>query len=163
MTEHLTDSQFYMWRALFALVHADDVVTAEEVRFMAEILEDIPFNDDQRAILNKDITEAQDITAMFASITDPKDQAEFFEFARELVWVDGDYGAEEQEIMLKLKEIHVKNINIDDLVGSIDLELEGAAPKARFKSLRKTTTGEVKAANLNGLLKSFKERFTRGA
>jgi len=161
MIETLTDSQFYMWRALFALVHADDVVTKEEVRFMAEILEGIPFADDQRAILNNDITEAQDITAMFASITDKKDQAAFFEFARELVWIDGDYGPEEQEIMLKLKEIHVQNTDIEDLVGTIDLELEGVAPKTRFRSLRKTSTGEAKAQNLNALLKNFKERFRR--
>ena len=32
----ITDSQFYMWRTLFAIVHVDDMVTEEEVHFMAE-------------------------------------------------------------------------------------------------------------------------------
>lgn len=162
MAEQLTDSQFYMWRALFALVHADGVVTAEEIRFMAEILEDIPFNGEQRIILNQDITQAQDVTEMFASIADPEDQAAFFEFARELVWVDGDYGAEEQEIMLKLKEIHVQNTDINALVGKIDLELEGGDAKPRFTSLRKDAGAGAKADNLKSMLTAFKSRFRGG-
>ena len=49
----ITDSQFYMWRTLFAIVHVDDMVTEEEVHFMAEALEDIPFTPDQIAMLRR--------------------------------------------------------------------------------------------------------------
>ena len=121
----VTDSQFYMWRTLFAVAHADDVVTDEEVRFMAEALEDVPFSDDQRAVLNEDAKHAQDIEKMFKGVSDVKDQAAFFKFARELVHIDGDYGAEEQAVMLKLQELHMQCADIDDLVGSVSLELEG--------------------------------------
>ena len=121
----LTESQFYMWRTLFAIAHADDVVTDEEVRFMAEAMEDVPFSDEQRALLNDDVKHAQDIEVMFAGVTDVHDQAAFFKFAHELVHIDGDYGMEEQAIMLKLKETHLQNANLDDLVGNVSLELEG--------------------------------------
>ncbi|MEZ5919513.1 MAG: TerB family tellurite resistance protein [Alphaproteobacteria bacterium] len=120
----VSDSAFYMWRALFALAHADEVVTDEEVRFMAEALEDVPFSDAQRAQLELDAKNPQDIEAMFLNITDVKDQAAFFKFAHTLVHIDGDYGPEEQAAMLKLKELHVKLANIDELIGSMKMEFE---------------------------------------
>lgn len=159
MASTLTESQFHIWRALFALVHADGIVTNEEIRFMVEALEDIPFTTEQREILTKDIAEAQPVELMYAHITDSSDQALFFEFARKLVWVDGDYGAEEQDIMLKLKAMHVKNTNIDDLVGKVDLEFEGGGQKPRFKSLRKTSGEEAARVDLADIMKSFKARF----
>ena len=124
MSKGLNDSQFYMWRTLFAVAHADSVVSDEEVRFMAEALEDIPFSDDQRAVLNEDVKHAQNIEAMFAGISDVKDQAAFFKFAHELVHIDGEYGLEEQSIILKLQETHLRSADLDDLVGSVSLELE---------------------------------------
>lgn len=127
MGEGVSESQFYMWRTVFALAHADNVVTQEEVRFMAEALAEVPFSEEQRGTLNKDAAEPQNIEAMFTGITDVKDQAAFFTFARELVHVDGDYGPEEQAIMLKLKELHVKTTNIDELIGMTSLELEDEA------------------------------------
>ncbi len=124
MSEGVSDSLFYMWRTLFALAHADEVVTSEEVRFMAEALEDIAFSEEQRHILNDDIRYAQDIEDMFIKVTDLSDQAYFFELAREMVWKDGEYGEEEQAIMLKLQTIHVQDVNLDDLVGNVDLAFE---------------------------------------
>ena len=121
----VNDSQFAMWRTIFALAHADNVVTNEEIRFMVEALEDIPFTEVQRQTLTTDIAEPRDIEAMFGQVSDPKDQAAFFELARKMVWIDGDYGKEERDIMLKLKELHVRAANLDDLVGSISLEFEG--------------------------------------
>lgn len=129
MSDHeVTQSQFYMWRTLFAVAHADNIVTDEEVRFMAEALEDVGFSDEQRAVLNADSCEPQDIEQMFGGITDVQDQAVFFKFAHELVHIDGDYGLEEQQVMLKLKELHLQAANIDDLVGRVSLELEADGP-----------------------------------
>lgn len=117
--ESLTESQFYMWRTLFALAHADQVVTKEEVRFMAEALEDVPFSEEQKAILKKDIKSPQDIIAMFSGVTDAQDQARFFKFAHDLVWADGDFGKAEQEILLKLQKAHIRAVSVDDLIGKV--------------------------------------------
>ncbi|MCB1532571.1 MAG: TerB family tellurite resistance protein [Alphaproteobacteria bacterium] len=124
MSSPISQSEFYMWRTLFAMVHADNVVTDEEVHFMAEALEDVAFSDEQRAVLEEDIKTPQDIMDMFKHITDQRDQAKFFKFARDLVWVDGDYGQEEQDMMLKLIREHTEHVNVDDLVGEIDMEFE---------------------------------------
>ena len=113
-----------MWRTLFAIAHADGVVTDEEIRFMAEALEDIPFSDEQMAVLTSDMGSPQDVTEMFAKVDDAKDQSEFFNFARTLVHADGDYGIEEQDVMLKLKEAHMGTVDLDSLIGRVDLKLE---------------------------------------
>jgi hypothetical protein len=124
----VSDSEFYMWRTLFALAHADEVVTNEEIRFMAEALEDIPFSPEQRAILSEDIKYARDIGEMFTKITSKQDQARLFSHARELVWADGDFGKQEQDIMIKLIRKHVKDVDLRELVGSTGLEWEDGGP-----------------------------------
>ena len=120
----VTDSQFYMWRAIFALAHADDVVSPEELRFMSEALEDIPFSEEQKAVLKSDTTEEQSVEAMFKKITDPVDQAEFFKFASKLAHIDGDFGKEEQEIILRVKQLHLANVDIDELVGKVEMKFD---------------------------------------
>ena len=137
MGGEITESQFNMWRTIFALAHADDIVTDEELRFMAEALEDIPFSDVQRAILEGDAKDPQSVETLFGRITDPVDQAEFFKIASQIVHIDGDFGEEEQEVMLRLKQLHLADVNIDDLVGKVDLsfEEEGAPAKRSFKQI----------------------------
>ena len=124
MSAQVTESQFNMWRAIFALAHADDVVTEEELRFMSEVLEDIPFSDEQKATLKSDATEEQSVEVMFKRITDPVDQAEFFKFASKLAHIDGDFGEEEQEVMLRVKRIHLQNVDIDELVGKVEMRFD---------------------------------------
>lgn len=124
MPEGVSDSQFCMWRTLFAVAHADDVISDQEVRFMVEALDSIPFSPAQQTVLNEDVKTPQDIEAMFAGITDLQDQIQFFRFARDLVHIDGDYAREEQEVMLKLQKLHLAWTNVDDLVGRVSMELE---------------------------------------
>jgi uncharacterized membrane protein YebE (DUF533 family) len=124
----VTESKFYMWRALFALAHADFIVSPEEIRFMAEAMEDVPFSEAQYAQLIKDLKDPADIEEMFEQISDVGDQAEFFKFAHVLVHIDGDYGQEEQAVMLRLKELHMQRPDLDKLVGNIALELEVDEP-----------------------------------
>lgn len=77
MNKTVTESQFYMWRTLFAVSHADNIVTEEEMRFMIEALEDLPFSSEQREILSDDIVNPKDIVEMFGKISNNRDQAAF--------------------------------------------------------------------------------------
>ncbi|MAE50583.1 MAG: hypothetical protein CMH27_02105 [Micavibrio sp.] len=163
MSQKVTESQFYMWRALFAMSHADNIVTDEEIRFMTEALEDLPFSPEQKNILKEDIFNPQDIVEMYGKISDPTDQAAFFNFARELVWIDGDYGEEEQEIMLTLKRMHVKSVNLDELVGRVGLQLEPDDDR-NFSGSAATPSASSAAGgkNVKNIVHSFRERFLKG-
>lgn len=149
MSSVITESQFFMWRAVFALAHADDVVTNEELRFMAETLEDIPFSNAQKTVLHNDAKEEQSVEAMFKRVTDPVDQAEFFRIASQIVHIDGDFGEEEQEVMLRLKQLHLQNVDIEALVGKVDLSFEDDADGASTKRDFKKT------------VRSYRQRFLR--
>ena len=56
MSDFVSESQFYMWRTLFAVAHADSIVADEEVAFMASVLNDINFTPEQTEVLKDDIT-----------------------------------------------------------------------------------------------------------
>jgi hypothetical protein len=124
MAKIISESEFYMWRAVFATAHADQKVTGEEIRYLAEVLEDNPFTKKQRDVLIQDIVKAQDIAEMFRGITEQTDRARFFRLARELVWVDGDFGKEEQELLLKLQKAQVAAADLHDMIGKTNLKLD---------------------------------------
>lgn len=152
----VSESEFYMWRTLFAMSHADDIVTEEERRFMRDALDEIAFSPDQRMTLLDDMDEPQDILEMFSKIGDAQDQARFFKFARELVHIDGDYGSEEQKVMLELISKHVKDVDFDALVKGPSV--------LSFEDERGTFQGEdlVDAKkDKRSVLSMFRDQFTR--
>lgn len=142
MGSTISDSKFNMWRALFALVHADGVTTKEEVNFMAEVMEDVAFSDEQRDTLKSDASDPQDPVALFSKIEEPLDQAKFFKYARKLVHIDGDFGEEEQDIMLKLERLHIETVDMDALIGKTELYFEGDARYKEDSEILKVSPGE---------------------
>lgn len=134
----VSDSRFYMWRTLFSVAHADNIVTDEEITFMAHILEDVNFSDEQTTLLKDDIINPKNVEDMFRGMTDQNDRKEFFSFARDLVWVDGDFGAQEQVVMINLLQSHFKDIDFDELVGSVSMELEEDTPRIESSHIPKS-------------------------
>jgi len=120
----IDESHFYMWRTLFAVVHVENTATEEEIEFMVHVLDKLNFSDQQTEVLKKDIYQAQDAQEMFNGVTEHKDRTEFFECARDLVWVDDDFDSGEQSVMIKLHQDHIKRTNVDEMVGGVSLELE---------------------------------------
>lgn len=124
MTDGVNDSAFYMWRTLVAVAHADNIVTDEEIEFIARVMEDVDFSDAQTETLKDDIVNAKDVNDMFAGIKNQQDRIQFFDFARDLVWVDGDFASEEQSVMIELYQQHIKETDVDGLIGQTHLEFE---------------------------------------
>ena len=120
----VSESRFYMWRAIFAMAHADDVITDEERAFMNDTLNTESFSPDQISVLRSDMDIAQDPLEMFMQIEGQVDRSHFFHFARLLCWSDGNFDEQEQKIMLKLKSIHVRNVDINEMIGHVDMELD---------------------------------------
>lgn len=129
--EGVSDSEFHMWRALFAMVHGDGIVTPEERDFMWQTIEDNDFSEDQLYTLKKEMSDPAGIDLMFKLITEPKDRSRFFDLARVLCWCDGDFDEQEQLIISRLKRIHLKTVNFDEIIGEVELELEQSKPRVR--------------------------------
>jgi hypothetical protein len=130
----VSDSEFNMWRAIFACAHADDVVTQEERRFMRKALNATAFSAEQRGVLEGDIEVKQDIAAMYKLVTDQEDRSRFFYFARMLFWCDGDFGQQEQAILTELGKAHFESVQVDKISKLAKFELENLqATKQQLK------------------------------
>jgi len=105
----LSASQFYMWRAIVAMVHADGIVTPQELAFVQENTKDLPFTDAQRQVLISDFQTPRDVFTMFSQVTSPKDRRDFFILARALCWSDGDYDRQEKNIMEVLEGFQIES------------------------------------------------------
>jgi uncharacterized membrane protein YebE (DUF533 family) len=117
------ESRFYMWRSIFAMAHADGVVTNEESMFMQDTLNSEDFSQEQRIILERDMQTPQDPLEMFMQVENQEDRSRFFYLARMLCWSDGNFDEQEQEILLRLKSVHVRNVDINEMIGHVDMEL----------------------------------------
>ena len=106
MPKTLNESRFYMWRAVVAMIHADGVVTPQELSFVQDYMNDIDLSPEQRAIVGQDIHEPQLIHKMFSQIMNLQDRKDFFALARALSWCDGDFDAQEEKILAHLEKNH---------------------------------------------------------
>lgn len=105
MSDSVSASRFYMWRAVVAMAHADGIVTPHEVNFLQEQMKDVPLSEGQMQTLAGDISVPQNIAAMFGQITNSHDKSDFFKLARVLSWSDGDFDAQEQHILEVLEKV----------------------------------------------------------
>ncbi|PJB73105.1 MAG: hypothetical protein CO093_01425 [Alphaproteobacteria bacterium CG_4_9_14_3_um_filter_47_13] len=146
MEEGISESRFYMWRAVFAMAHTDHEVTDAEKIFMNNYIVQVPFSEAQKEILREDMVVPQDVYDMFSIITEPEDQGQFFQFSRELVWCDGDLDAQEEAIKERL------NAGQMDRVGRTQMENELHKSRAESKMWRTSENRnfEQNAENLLG-------------
>ena len=100
----MSESRFYMWRAVFAMAHADGILAPQEHDMLTEFIEKRPFMPAQREILKSDLEVPQDIDALFDKISEDKDREDFFDLARALAWCDGNYAEQERVILERLKK-----------------------------------------------------------
>ena len=115
----ITESRYNMWRAIFAMAHADNVVSPEEEKFMRDILQKFNFSDGQRRQLEEDMSVKTEPGEHFDFISDKNDRSEFFKYARILVWCDGDFDEQEQEILARLKQNHLTHLDVNEMVQEI--------------------------------------------
>lgn len=102
----VSTSRLYMWRAVFAIAHADRIVTIEETEQLGHYLHFENFSSGQQELLIKDIMKPQDPEKMFLQISLPEDRNDFFRFAEEVAGSDADYCKEEQKVINKLKALN---------------------------------------------------------
>lgn len=102
MSESVSESEFNMWRAVFAFSLVDHVLTLEEQELLKSYKAKVPFSKEQLEILGKDFKNPQDIEALYNKITEKDDKKRFCVLARALVWSDGDMDAQETEILKRV-------------------------------------------------------------
>lgn len=98
----VSESEFNMWRAVFAFSLVDNMLSLEEQKLLQTYLNTIPLSDQQLKILKGDFKDPQDVEALYRKITDPAHKERFCALARALVWCEGDMEKQEEIILRRL-------------------------------------------------------------
>jgi len=93
------DSEFYMWRAVFAFSLVDHALSLEEQDMLRGYLKTVPFSPRQLEMLKADFNTPQNVEAMYKKITTKEDKQKFCVLARALAWCEGDMDRQEENIL----------------------------------------------------------------
>lgn len=96
------ESEFAMWRAVFAFTYVDNMLSLEEQGLLHAYLKKVPFSIEQLGILKKDLAEPKDVLSLYKQITRAEDKERFCILARAIVWCEGDMHEQERAILKKV-------------------------------------------------------------
>lgn len=96
------ESEFYMWRAVFAFTYVDNILSLEEQELLQAYLKKVPFSTEQLATLKNDLQNPKDVVGLYRKITRSEDKERFCVLARAIVWCEGDITAQEKAILKKV-------------------------------------------------------------
>jgi len=145
--ENLSDSRFHMWRAVFAMAHVDGEVTDDEVTFVENYLERVPFSDAHKEALRQDLSVPQKVSEMLAHVSDPADQSDFFQFSQMLVLADDDYSASEKAILERMRGAQADAVGTEDMLRKI----RGARKAAMLRRAIEDQAFEEQAKDVVGI------------
>ena len=120
MNQALNDSQFNMWRAMVALVMADNEEHPSEVQFFHERFEKLAMSEEQKSQLLADLGSRKPVSEFFDGITEPRDRSLFIMFARQLFWSDGDFSEQEKEIHQRLTEQVMEKVDLQKVMREVE-------------------------------------------
>ena len=117
-------SQFYMFRCVIAMAHADHVITEEERAYITGFLNRLPFTEEQKSTLLSDLEQKQDAAQFLPYINDPKYRGQLVYFARLLAHKDGNLHPKEQELLEYFKTVTSDTIDMEGIRASINEEIQ---------------------------------------
>jgi hypothetical protein len=134
--EPVTESKFNMWRACVAAVHIDKVVTPEEKKWVEDKIKSLPFTDEQKKLLNADLSNGADFEEAYKRITDKKDLAFLLNTLRVIAYLDKNFDKTEKESFNKLEAIILKGLDLKKITAEVEelrikLEAENKIVKSR--------------------------------
>ncbi len=134
---NLTTSQLNMWRSLIALAHSDGELHFNEVGYLSDVFKELNLSETQVDILNRDMDKSPNIEETYSLISLEKDRAKFFYLARILCWLDGDYSKKEVEVIEKLQEVHLTDLESDKMVSNLGETVFRSFQKEKAEHSRK--------------------------
>ncbi len=107
-SKSITESEFIMWRAVFAFAFVDNNLSLEEQELLKSYLYQVPFSTAQLVVLREDIQNPKDVVPLYRKITDHADKKRFCVSARAIVWCEGDMTGQEKEILKRVSCMYEK-------------------------------------------------------
>ncbi len=108
-------SQFYMWRCVVAIAHADGKVQAEEREYLGRIFDKMGLTAEQRETFRQDAETPQDIATLLAHINEPEWRGQLIYFAGLLARADGVLAPSEEQLIKKLRGDQMASLDMDQI------------------------------------------------
>jgi uncharacterized tellurite resistance protein B-like protein len=136
MGQTFSKSQFYMWRAVIAIAHADGEVQAEERAYIARVISNLDrvygLTPAQKKAFTDDIETPQKIEDMVKEIDEPQYRGMLITLGETMVWADGVVTEDEEAIMKKLHANHMSTLDADRL--RIEMKYGAAQRRAVYEA-----------------------------
>lgn len=143
----MTEDRFLMWRACFAILHLDGVVTEEEENWAENVLFDQPFSEEQKEQLRADLKNQNNFDELFDKLQQPQQKAWILHMVRTLGNIDSDYDEKERTAFKRVEDKIVSNLDIR----AIKKDIQEMEDRSYHKSERRKYD-----ENLPELYKGFK-------
>jgi uncharacterized membrane protein YebE (DUF533 family) len=108
-------SQFYMWRCVVALAHADGMVNAGERDYLNAVFGRMGLTPEQKAVLQGDMAAAQDIGQLLTHINEPEWRGQLVYFAGLLARADGTLDPQEDHLLKKLRADQMSGLDMEQI------------------------------------------------
>lgn len=117
--EPIGHGQFYMWRCIIAIAHADGVMHEAEREYLNRIIANMDrtggLTDEQKKTFAADMEEAQDISELLRNINDPQWRGQLIYFGGLLARADGELHPDEDLLLKKLHADHMASLDMDSI------------------------------------------------
>jgi uncharacterized membrane protein YebE (DUF533 family) len=111
----VSTSQFYMWRCVVALAHADGMVDQGERDYLNRVFGRMGLTADQMAVLQADMAAAQDIAQLLTHINEPEWRGQLVYFAGLLARADGVLAPQEDHLLKKLRADQMSGLDMEQI------------------------------------------------
>lgn len=99
---YMNESEFYMWRSVFAFAMADHTMPPAELDLLNEYRAEAKFSPEQLVRLRDDFLYPHNPEEFYNSITDDRHKKRFCAMARALAWADGDLSKQDETILKRM-------------------------------------------------------------
>lgn len=139
----MTESKFSMWRACIAALWLDGKITEEEMKWAKEKIRLLPFDNEQKTIIENDLTYGLDFAEACGRVSDKVDRAFLLHMLRVLGHLDKDFSAKEKEAYSALEKIIFSKFDLKELASQIEkMELASYHEDEVYKNHNKNSLFE---------------------
>ena len=124
----VSTSQFFMWRCVIALAHADDIVAPQERDYLNRVIAGMErrngLTPEQKATFAADLENPQKISDLLPYINEPQWRGQLIYFGGLLARADGHLDPREEQILAKLRADQLSSLDMEKIRADTKLHVD---------------------------------------
>ncbi len=117
----MDNSKFHMWRGTICAANVDNKITSEEQEWLKEHLTNLPFDQEQKDQILKDLQSPPSLDEILPHITVPTDRSMLLHFAKIIFHKDGELDEREDKFHEDFTAKIMSGINVENIVNQAQI------------------------------------------